>query len=187
MNCEQARERLAEDLHAAPLPEDLEVHLQGCTACQRHHAELQQLGHVLDQWASREDPIDVRTLPSPRRPLHRRPLVVGLAAGLTLFLGLLALGVRVDAHARGVSIHLGQAPEPAPAGDLPAQVADAVQHRLWQALETIDHQLVAADERHEQRFQSLWKGLVTLREQQLRGDVGVLEAVAWNDQRRHVP
>ncbi|NOG54922.1 MAG: zf-HC2 domain-containing protein [Planctomycetes bacterium] len=100
--------------------EQVSEHLVTCASCWAEYESFKRTVQVLDQWPPTEAPADTAELarllegtasrPTPRHWILRRPVLSGLAAGLILFLGLLALNVHVSAHDGGLILSIGRRP-----------------------------------------------------------------------------
>ena len=128
MNCEDVRALLPDLLYNeldAEAERPVREHLDACADCEREFDSLGRTLGLLDELTPVSAPPESDTLavfaramsnmPHRRGPRWQRAALVGMAAGLLLFVGLLAVGADIQVADGRLSVAFGRSVEPAPA------------------------------------------------------------------------
>ena len=194
MDCRFFREQIVlenyEELDAEA-KKSLEVHLQTCRECTQFQVNLNETQQTLDQWEEVDRPINIEALHGAIRPKSLswppqlpawRWLSWGVAACLILVISLSALawiGVDIKWEDRGLTLRIGQVPDPEITAQELVRLLQAERHttqaeivkQLQGALDEFSEQLqVHLDERQKQADTQLgliYQGLQSQRIQDL--------------------
>lgn len=197
MNCRDVTERLALFVYG-DLPEGegegIAAHLAACSACAAERERIERVKSDLDSFAPIESPADVgaiaawaRASMSRPRATTRRSALVGIAAGVAIFVACSALSARFERTPRGFVVEFGGGAGAADSATVDRTVAQALARveelqRAW---------LIAQDE----RFADVLTALRLEGERQRLHDSlqaqeffdGVVQAVSFPPPRPHRP
>jgi hypothetical protein len=184
MNCHDCQNLLSDLVHGELLDEQrpaVEAHLAECEACRAAEAGLRETVALLDALEPIEDPSDVAAIvaaagaDAPARPGRGRGALVGAAAAVLLFLGLLAVSAEVRYDSGRLSIAFGRPAvieSPATFADYEPYVQETAREEFSLQgaglVERVVDALRSLDEAHAQREEVLIAAFEALRHEDLQ-------------------
>jgi hypothetical protein len=194
MNCDEIQPLLIDLLYGEIDPGDvdrLQRHLRDCEACRAEREALQRTVQSLDAWSPVESPCDARILAAvaareagrPRRDRARGvlPWFAGLAAGLLLLLGLLALNADLRYAGGGLQLSLGRS-EPTARQPEEAVVTGIVDQAIGDerrlVRDVIEGRMEEWETRQQQQYMALIDAIRSARAQDREQLARLVEALA---------